>query len=266
MEKTHTVIRHAQRARENTFMLLRKKSLTVLLAVLMAIAPAVALAVANTGPRNETEAREYNKRQQEQRANEAAAQLVFLTDAITRDPEDPLAYYQRGRFYSEYAHRDEKLALVDFDAAIRLKPDFAKAYSRRAAIRAALKDYEGSADDLNAALKLDSKASDIRSRLATLCYASPDESVRDLIKARQLLEEIVDDSDGADRGHMSLLAGVCAELGDFENAVKWETQRLTDAPAGVSASRKNLETYQRGEFVSELRTQMSLRLALDPAN
>ena len=247
-------------------MAVRVTTFAVLLTALMAIAPSGASAYINAGFKSESEAREYYRRQRDERASQAAAELGVLNAAITRDPEDAVAYYQRAKFHTEFFHLNQRLALADFDAAIRLKPDFTKALSRRAAVLAAMRDYARSAADLTEALRQDSKAANIKLRLATLYYASPDESVRDLVKSRQLAEELVASAEKPIAAHLDLLAATCAELGDFDSAVKWETKRLQGEPASVAAQSGRIESYKRSEFAADLRSRLAGSLAHDPTN
>ena len=248
-------------------MAVRVTTFAVLLTALMAIAPSGTSAYINAGFKSEAEARAYYKRQRDEKASQAAAELGVLNAAITRDPEDAVAYYQRAKFHTEFSHLNQRLALADFDAAIRLKPDFTKALSRRAAVLAAMRDYARSAADLTEALRQDPKAADIKLRLAMLYYASPDEAVRDLGKSRQLVEELVASGEKPVPAHLDLLAAVCAELGDFESAVKWEARRLQGQPASVAAQAGRIDAYKRGEFTPEIRARLTGgMLHQDPPN
>ena len=245
-------------------MTVRLTTFAVFLTAFTVFMPHEAHAYINGGFKSERESREYYRRQRDERASQAAAQLGVLNAAITRDPEDAVAYYQRAKHHTEHSHLNQRLALADFDAAIQLKPDFTQALSRRAAVHAAVKDYVRSAADLTEALRQDSKAVDIKLRLAALYYASPDESVRDLVKSRQLVEELVASGEKPVAAHLDLLAATCAELGDFDSAVKWETKRLQGQPASVAAQFGRIESYKRGEFAADLRSRLADSLALDP--
>lgn len=228
----------------------------ILLSTLMAavvLVPRMADAYINAGFKSQAEADAYYKRQRDVKSREAAQRLAVLDEAIQRDPNDAVAYYQRAKFHSQ---RSPKLAVTDFDAALRLNPKFAQALFRRSCVRASLKDYVGCASDLEETLCLDSTSADARFRLASLCYASPDESLRDLAKSRRLAESLCDANKKPEQRHLELLAAVCAELGDFEAAIRWETKLWESTPDAIPPDSR-LHAYRRGETVMTLRNQMS---------
>ncbi len=218
----------------------------------------------NAGFKSEAEAQEYYRRQRDTKHRERVRQLAVFDEAIVRDPQDAVAHYQRARFRCQPESRDLKLALADFDAAIRLKPDFSQAYFRRGLVYANLNDYVRCAADLEEALHLDSSPSSqkIRYRLAMLYHVASDESVRDLVKARKIAEglEIVELQR---HPHCELLAAICADLGDFDAAVRWETRRWEGQPADIGG-RSHLAAYQRGEIIPEVRCRLRDQLHVIP--
>lgn len=216
----------------------------------------------NAGFKSEAEAREYYRRQRDEKHRERVRQLAVFDEAIVRDPQDAVAHYQRARFRCQSEMKDLKLVLADFDTAIRLKPDFSQAYFRRGLLHANLSDYFRCAADLEEALRLDSSQK-VRYRLAVLYYASPDESVRDLAKARKLAEGLEIAEPAQRHPHCELLAAVCADLGDVEAAVKWETKRWEGQPP-ETAKHSHLAVYQRGDIVPEVRCRLRDQLLVIP--
>ena len=218
----------------------------------------------NGGFKSEAESREYYRRQRDAKHRERVRQLAVFDEAILRDPQDAVAHYQRARFRCQPELQDLKLALADFDTAIRLKPDFAQAYFRRGLLHANFNDSARCAADLEESLRLDSSPSSqkVRYRLAMLYYVSPDESVRDLAKARKVAEglEIVELQR---HPHCELLAAICADLGDFDAAVRWETRRWERQPSDIG-DRPNLAAYQRGEVLPEVRCRLRDQLLVIP--
>jgi tetratricopeptide (TPR) repeat protein len=226
--------------------------------VLLATVPATARAYINAGFRSEAEARQYYRAQREERRRQ---QLAVLNEGIFRDPKDAVAYYQRGRFYADVQLNDWKNALEDFDAAIRLKPDFAKAYVRRAAVHFNLKDDAKCAADLEQAVKLDPEERS-RLRLATIYLVSSNPEVRNLKKARALADGLDVKSMTDDKAE--LLAAICADELDFESAIKWESQRYTHLTL-THPARQPLSDYKRGEASADVRRHLvsSLRYCSD---
>ena len=218
----------------------------------------------NAGFRSEAEAREYYRRQRDEKHRERVRQLAVFDEAIQRDPHDAVAYYQRGRFRCQPEMQNLKLALADLDTAIGLKSDFSQAYFWRGILHANFNDYVRCAADLEESLRLDSSQK-VRYRLAIVYYASPDESVRDLVKARKLAEKL-EIAEPAQRDlHCELLAAVCADLGDFEVAVTWETKRWEGQPLEI-AKYSHLAAYQRGDIVPQVRCRLLDQLPVIPRN
>jgi tetratricopeptide (TPR) repeat protein len=73
--------------------------------------------------------------------------------AIRLDPNYSWAYNRRGVAY--YAQKDYDKAITDCSAAIRLDPNYAAAYYNRALSYYAQKDYDKAITDYNAAIRLD---------------------------------------------------------------------------------------------------------------
>jgi tetratricopeptide (TPR) repeat protein len=73
------------------------------------------------------------------------AAIAELSEAIRLAPAHALAL--NARAYAYLRTRQFELALADADAAIRLNPQYANAYQNRAAIRRALGNAAGAAED-----------------------------------------------------------------------------------------------------------------------
>ena len=75
---------------------------------------------------------------------------------LVRWREEPLirAYAIVGQGDERIALGDAKAAIKAYDAAIRLKPDFAAAYARRAEAKYNLKDYKGAIKDFDTSIRL----------------------------------------------------------------------------------------------------------------
>ena len=75
------------------------------------------------------------------------------TQVLKLDPNNALAYYNRGTIYLSKDY-DYKKALKDFDAVLVLAPRYVSAYINRSLALMGLKRYEDSEKDLDVALKL----------------------------------------------------------------------------------------------------------------
>jgi tetratricopeptide (TPR) repeat protein len=92
--------------------------------------------------------------------------IADLTKAHELAPASPAYLYQRGLAYRQ--NRQPLLAMVDFDAALKLDPDDADAYLARAELRLAERQDEGATADLEAADRTTSKEADARLIMAEL--------------------------------------------------------------------------------------------------
>lgn len=84
------------------------------------------------------------------------AAIAAFTKIIDAPQKTPMLYYDhvgRGIAYAKKNQND--LALADFSAAIKLKPDSADALFRRGGTQVQLKQYQAAIDDFSAAIKLD---------------------------------------------------------------------------------------------------------------
>lgn len=88
--------------------------------------------------------------------NDGAIQA--LTVIIDAPKATPMLYYDHVSRGVAYLRKgDEAQALADFDAAVKLKPDDADAYMRRAAIKFQHMDWQAAIDDLTPAIQADPK-------------------------------------------------------------------------------------------------------------
>ena len=78
--------------------------------------------------------------------------------AIRLKPDDAEAYNNRGQ--AKYPLGQYTAAIVDYDIAIRLKPDHAEAYNNRGHAKVQLEQYTAAKQDFRTALRLAKKAGD----------------------------------------------------------------------------------------------------------
>ena len=193
-------------------------------------------------------------------------------EAIRRDPGDASAFYNRGADYETIGNLDK--ALADYSAAINLKPTDAAAYYRRAhtyerlekfdkaisdydqAIRINPQDAEGYATRGNAyfakgnykeALSNLTKAVDLTSSnyyaltgLAWVEATCPEDSLRNGKEALRRGLKACELTKWQEAGTLDTLAAAYAELGDFNQAIKYQLQ-AKDMTRGNVFERKEME-------------------------
>jgi len=74
-------------------------------------------------------------------------------EAIRLDPQNALAYFNRGNAYGAAGQYQQ--AIQDFDEAIRLNPKYAEAYYSRGLTYQKLGNYERANQDIDKAIDLD---------------------------------------------------------------------------------------------------------------
>ena len=247
-------------------------SRTLLLASVVALLPTSAFAYINAGFKSQAE---YDRYMREQRL----AEIGRATEAIQRDPKDPVAYYYRGNIYArengigDYndGGPNYELALADYDRAIELDPKFAQAYFRRGKLRlwvhrlnrtpemeeaerlplparlARLRELENTPQrrrKVAEALADVEKATELNPKLveAQVFFAVHTDDPAKAIKAAKAACTA---KEYRDEICLQLLAWAYARNGDFENAVHWQKKALELPVFGMAEAKVRLEQYRQ---------------------
>lgn len=184
------------------------------------------------------------------RQDKPEAAISDLSEKIRVSPDEPTPYLQRALAHAKLGQYDQ--ALADYDKAIQLGPDSHTAYWNRGRLFFILTRFGEAVDDLNEAIRLAPSFSPPVAQLAWLYATCPDPAYLDGAKAVELAKRGLQDNNPFS---FEVLAAAYAESGDFESAVKAQTEAIeltTGEPAREKAkSRLALyETFQpyRSEF------------------
>lgn len=79
--------------------------------------------------------------------------LDLYTEAINRNPDNPDAYIYRGDYYCQRRFGFDK-AIVDYDKAVQINPNYYKAYERRGYAKEMTRDFEGAIEDYTEMIRL----------------------------------------------------------------------------------------------------------------
>jgi RNA polymerase sigma factor (sigma-70 family) len=156
-------------------------------------------------------------------------------EAIRRDPDlgGPGEYTSRLRSdaLKEKSKREKHLAELDQD--IRDGSRNSNTYMWRAYYRWQTKNYGGAYADYFKATQIEPANATPRGQLARFLAACPDENMRNFELARESAIRGCDLTGWKDPEAILTLAWVCYEAGDFESAVKWQTNanELGDQPS-----------------------------------
>jgi tetratricopeptide (TPR) repeat protein len=158
---------------------------------------------------------------------ELAAQ--FLGDGVWEPvPPDASSYCRRGDLHA--ARGENNQAIIDFDEAIRLDPEYVAAYASRASAREQLGQHLQVIADYEKAIELDPEDLLSYNNLAWILATSPNEEHRNGERAIELATEACKLSGFDSWFCLGTLAAAYAEVGDFEEARNFAKESLRRAP------------------------------------
>jgi tetratricopeptide (TPR) repeat protein len=158
--------------------------------------------------------------------------------AIQIKPDWARAYYKRGQ--ARLGTKDYKEAIEDFNQALRIEPNFAKSYSGRCIVRFHQGDYQGAIEDCTQALKINFRLTEALyyRGLARFKLNNHQDGVKDCQKALRLSpsQTFLDDAQA-----YYFRAFVRSQLKDYQGAIKDYDQVIRIEPTFTQAY------YERGQ-------------------
>ena len=172
--------------------------------------------------------------------------LADLNEVIRLAPDAAAAYVYRGGVYAD--REDYKRALADFNEALRLDPTSADACIGRGKARRDQKDFDGAVADFEQATRLEPDSPEGYNELAWVWATCPRADLRHGDLALEYAARACRLSDWQDPLCLDTYAAAFANLGDFDQAVRWQKKAL-EFPDDLSATvldelRARLKLYE----------------------
>jgi tetratricopeptide (TPR) repeat protein len=172
--------------------------------------------------------------------------IADFNEALRLEPQNARALVNRGNAWD--GKKDFDKAIADFTEAIRLDPKLAAAYGNRSLTWQDLGEYEKAASDIEEMIRLEPNSVFALGNCAWLLATCPDDKCRDGKRAVKLATTACELSGWVEVDDIDTLAAAYAEVGDFENAIKWQERALELAPPADRVEfRDRLALFKSGQ-------------------
>jgi tetratricopeptide (TPR) repeat protein len=165
--------------------------------------------------------------------------------AIQLDPKEDSTYFARAILFT--GKEDISHAIADLSKAIELNPQNTLAYSDRGFLYSKMGNYSKGIDDCKEAINLNTNSPGAYNNLAWLLAVCPDAKLRNGQKALEYAKKACELNAWKEPHGLGTLAAAYAEVGNFEEAVKWQKKCMESGLPGneTKQAQKQLDLYQQ---------------------
>ncbi len=182
--------------------------------------------------------------------------LADLTECIRLNPKFEEAYTKRAIVFLRLKRKDD--GLRDAETAVSLNPDNADAYHSRAELRMARREFPQARGDFDRMIEhIRPDQSTFLNDASWFFATCPDKACRDGKKAVELGTKACEMRQWKDPHTIDTLAAAFAEIGDFDQAIKRQSEalKLYEQPGDVrTGMQKRLALYQKHHAYREEHT------------
>ena len=150
--------------------------------------------------------------------------IADLSEAIRLDPRGATTFHGRAAVYEDIDQFDK--AMADYDRVLRIAPKDADDYAVQGVAYFRKGSYKEAASAVQKALQLSPGNDFAMGRLAWLRATCPDASMRNGKEAIRMSIKACELSKWREPRYIAALAAAYAEMGDFDKAVKFQTQAI----------------------------------------
>ncbi len=148
--------------------------------------------------------------------------IADYSEAIWLDPLAITAYHERGLAWQ--AKKEYDKAKIDYDLEIRLDPESAPAFTSRGFAWKAKGRFDKALADFKEAVELDPKSHCALGGQALIWASCPEAKYRDGSRALAAATRACEVSAWKSACCYSALAAACAQVGDYDKAIIWQTK------------------------------------------
>ncbi len=171
--------------------------------------------------------------------------IADYSEAIRFNPRSTSTFINRGRAYENIKKFDK--AMADYNRVLQIAPKDSDDYEARGNAYFAKDDYKAAVSSFRKALQLSPNNDSALAGLAWLMAICPEAPLRNGKEAIRMGTRACELSKWKEPFHIETLAAAYAESGDFDKAVKFQSQ-VIDMKSGygpvLKASRERLALYR----------------------
>jgi len=172
--------------------------------------------------------------------------IADFSTAIKHDAKNIEALNARG--YSWFLKGDHERAIADFSTVIKQDAGSAIAFNNRGFNRQQIGDYQGALEDYEQAILIEPEYGLAYQNKAWLLASCPVKKWRDGQTALAAAKKACELGKHQFPSDLKALAAAHAELGDFEEAIKWQQKVLAQVDAETrQAEQQMLDLYRAGK-------------------